>query len=228
MKHTPIKLPYALDALEPFLSKETLHYHYDKHHAGYVNKLNMLIQNTEYETMSLKSIITQSEGAIFNNAAQTFNHNFYWNSLSPTKTLPSKALEQKIIEVFGSMQEFKELFLKSAAGNFGSGWTWLILDQHGHLQIVNTSNADTPIAHHKTPLITCDVWEHAYYLDYKNARPNYLEAFYDHINWDNASKVFENTEHLNQVGLSGIINNDIDDEMSDYLDDLQRQEDVSS
>lgn len=228
MKHVPIKLPYALDALEPFLSKETMHYHYNKHHAGYVNKLNALIQNTEYDTMSLKSIITHSEGAIFNNAAQAFNHNFYWNSLSPVKTAPSKALKQKIVEVFGGMEQFRDQFLKSAADNFGSGWTWLMLDQHEHLHVVNTSNADTPVAHHNTPLIACDVWEHAYYLDYKNARPDYLQAFYDHINWDNASKIFENTEHLNQVGLSSIISNDPDDEMSDYLDELQRQEDVSS
>lgn len=228
MKHTPIKLPYAMDALEPFLSKETLHYHYDKHHAGYVNKLNTLIKNTEYDAMSLKSIITQSEGAIFNNAAQAFNHNFYWSSLWYEKTVPSKALKEKIIEVFGDMDKFKETFIQSAVDNFGSGWTWLMLDQHEHLRITNTSNADTPIAHHNMPLIACDVWEHAYYLDYKNVRLDYLKAFYEHINWDNASKIFDNTEHLNQVGLSSIINNDPDDGMSDYLDELQQAEDVSS
>jgi len=228
MKHTLANLPYSMNALEPFLSKETIHYHYDKHHAGYVNKLNSLIKDTEYEDMSLEYLIMQSDGAIFNNAAQTFNHNFYWNCLSPTKTSPSEMLEKKIIEVFGSMREFQDKFIQSALTNFGSGWTWLILDQHEHLQIINTSNADTPVVHHNTPLITCDVWEHSYYLDYKNVRVDYLKAFYEHINWDNASKIFENTEHLNQIGLSSIINNDPDDLMSDYLDELQQAEDVSS
>ncbi|WP_304542787.1 superoxide dismutase [Sulfurimonas microaerophilic] len=228
MKHSLPALPYKSDALEPFLSEQTLLFHHKKHHAGYVNKLNSLIEGTDYETMSLEYIISQSEGAIFNNAAQIFNHNFYWNCLSPTKTTPSDALAQKISEVFGSMEKFKEEFLNAAVGNFGSGWTWLIIDQHEHLKIVNTSNANTPIAHSQTPLLTCDVWEHAYYLDYKNERLKYLEGFWEHINWDNVSKVYADKEHLNVIGLAGIVNNDPDDLMSDYLDELQHQEETSS
>lgn len=228
MKHTLIALPYAIDALEPFLSQETLTYHHQKHHAGYVNKLNALIKDTDYEDMGLKQIIAQSEGAIFNNAAQVFNHNFYWSCLSPTKTTPSDALAKKISEVFGTIAQFKEEFLNAALNNFGSGWTWLILDQHEHMKIVNTSNAQTPITHSQTPLLTCDVWEHAYYLDYKNERARYLEGFWEHVNWDNVSKIYEDKEHLNYIGFSGIVNNDPDDPMSDYLDELQHQEDVSS
>lgn len=228
MQHTLAALPYAMDALEPFLTQQTLFYHHEKHHAGYVKKLNTLILGTEYEEMSLEYIITQSEGAIFNNAAQTFNHNFYWNCLSPDTTMPSDALLRKITEVFGGMEKLKETFINAALTNFGSGWTWLVLDQHEHLKILNTSNAQTPIAHNETPLLTCDVWEHAYYLDYKNERAKYLEGFWQHINWDNASKIFEDKEHLNVVGLSAIINNDPDDPMSEYLDELQKQEEISS
>ncbi|UCN00284.1 superoxide dismutase [Sulfurimonas sp. SWIR-19] len=228
MQHKLTDLPFPPDALESFLSQETLFYHHQKHHAGYVKKLNELIKDTEYEQMSLEQIITQSDGAVFNNAAQTFNHNFYWNCLSPTATVPSDALLRKITDVFGSMEKLKEAFLNAALTNFGSGWTWLVLDQHEHLKIVNTSNAQTPIAHHETPLLTCDVWEHAYYLDYKNERAKYLDAFWEHINWENASKIFADKEHLNAVGLYGIVNNDPDDPMSDYLDELQRAEEISS
>lgn len=228
MIHTLADLPYSLEALEPFLMKETLYYHHEKHHAGYVNKLNGLIKGTEYEEMSLEYIITQSDGAIFNNAAQTFNHNFYWNCLSPVATQPSDALLRKIIDTFGSMDKLREEFLASALNNFGSGWTWLVLDQHEHLKIVNTSNAQTPIAHHETPLLTCDVWEHAYYLDYKNERVKYLDGFWEHINWENASKVFEDKEHLNAIGLYAIVNNDPADPMSNYLDELQKGEEITS
>lgn len=228
MLHKLVDLPYAPDAFEPFLSKETLFYHHQKHHAGYVNNLNNLIKGTEYEDMSLEYIITQSDGAIFNNAAQTFNHNFYWNCLSPEPSEPSAALLQKITAVFGSMEAFKEKFLHAALTNFGSGWTWLVLDQHEHLKIVNTSNAQTPITSDETPLLTCDVWEHAYYLDYKNERVKYLDGFWEHINWENASKVFEDKEHLNVIGLYAIVNNDPDDPMADYLDELQKEEEVSS
>ena len=228
MKHTLAALPYAMDALEPFLTKETLLYHYEKHHAGYVKKLNTLIQGTEYAEMNLEYIITQSNGAIFNNAAQTFNHNFYWNCLSPSVTTPSDTLLRKITDIFGNMEKLKEAFVDSALHNFGSGWTWLVVDQHEHLKIVNTSNAQTPITSDEIPLLTCDVWEHAYYLDYKNERARYLEGFWQHINWENASKVFENKEHLNVIGLYAILNNDPDDPMSDYLDKLQGEERVSS
>ncbi|MBD3796152.1 MAG: superoxide dismutase [Campylobacterales bacterium] len=200
MKHLLPALPYEANALEPFLSQQTLFYHHTKHHAGYINKLNGLIEGTEFETMGLKQIITQSDGAIFNNAAQAFNHNFYWHCLSPTKTTPSEPLVQKIELHFGSFEAFKKEFLSAALNNFGSGWTWLVLDQHEHLEIVNTSNAQTPVAHFLTPLLTCDVWEHAYYLDYKNERAKYLEGFWEHINWDNVSKIYADKEHLNVIG----------------------------
>jgi superoxide dismutase, Fe-Mn family len=228
MKHTLPALPYETNALEPFLSEQTLNFHHKKHHAGYINKLNGLIENTDFETMNLEYIISQSDGAIFNNAAQVFNHNFYWNCLTPKKTTPSDPLVQKISEVFGSMDEFKKLFIDAALSNFGSGWTWLVIDQHEHLKILNTSNAQTPIAHSITPLLTCDVWEHAYYLDYKNERAKYLEGFWEHINWHNVSKIYEDKEHLNVIGLAGVLNNDPDDPMSDYLDELQHQEEISS
>ncbi|MEJ2373389.1 MAG: superoxide dismutase [Sulfurimonas sp.] len=228
MKHTLPALPYGTNALEPFLSEQTLNFHHKKHHAGYINKLNGLIENTDFETMNLEYIISQSDGAIFNNAAQVFNHNFYWNCLTPKKTTPSDPLVQKISEVFGSMDEFKKLFIDAALSNFGSGWTWLVIDQHEHLKILNTSNAQTPIANSITPLITCDVWEHAYYLDYKNERAKYLEGFWEHINWNNVSKIYEDKEHLNVIGLAGVLNNDPDDPMSDYLDELQHQEEISS
>lgn len=201
MTHVLMDLPYSQEALEPFLMKETLYYHHEKHHAGYVNKLNGLIKGTKFEDMSLEHIITQSDGAIFNNAAQTFNHSFYWNCLSPVPTQPSDALLQKIVDTFGSMDKFKEEFSASALNNFGSGWTWLVVDENKELKIINTSNAQTPIANDETPLLTCDVWEHAYYLDYKNERAKYLDGFLEHINWDSASKVFEDKEHLYAIGL---------------------------
>jgi len=228
MKHNLPPLPYPMDALDPFLSEETLQYHHGKHHAGYVNKLNTLIEGTDFEEMSLEYIISQSEGAIFNNAAQVFNHNFYWNILSAKPMRPSMLLEKKITETFGSMEAFKEEFTTSALTLFGSGWTWLVMDQHKHLHIVNTSNAQTPLSEHHTPLITCDVWEHAYYIDYRNDRAKYIEAYWQHINWDNASKFYESREHLNMVGLDSVINNDPDDPMSDYLDDLQGSEETPS
>lgn len=197
MKHTLMTLPYPMDALEPFLTQETLFYHHEKHHAGYVNKLNALIAGTEYEDMQLEAIIKKAEGAILNNAAQTFNHNFYWNSLTNEKTNPSEALLTKLVDTFGSMQKFKEEFLDAALNNFGSGWTWLIVDAHGALKILNTSNAQTPIRGDDLPLLTCDVWEHAYYIDYRNERAKYLEGFWEHVNWENVSKIFEAT-HCNK------------------------------
>ncbi|OQX73397.1 MAG: superoxide dismutase [Fe] [Campylobacteraceae bacterium 4484_4] len=228
MKHHLPELPYGMNALEPFLSKETLEYHYGKHHAAYVANLNRLIEGTDYETMSLEYIITQSEGSLFNNAAQTFNHNFYWECLTPEKTRPSETLEHALTETFGSIEQFKKAFSEAAASLFGSGWTWLILDPHEHLQIVNKSNADTPIVHRHTPLLTLDVWEHAYYIDYRNARAAYIEKFWDFVNWKTMSRIYEEKEHTNIPGLSAIPNNDPDDPMADYLDEMQQDEEAST
>ncbi len=181
-------LPYAKDALAPTLSEETLEYHYGKHHNTYVVNLNKLVENTEYADMSLEEIIMKSSGGIFNNAAQIWNHTFYWNSLSSNGGgAPEGALADAINAAFGSFEEFKNQFNQSAATNFGSGWTWLCKNEQGNLEIVNTSNAGCPLTEGKTPLLTVDVWEHAYYIDYRNARPKYLESFWNLVNWDFAN-----------------------------------------
>jgi len=178
-----------MDALQPHISAETLEYHYGKHHATYVDKLNGLIPGTEFESASLEEIIKKASGGIFNNAAQVWNHTFYWNCLSPNGGgEPSGALFESINATFGDFSKFKEQFSQSAVNNFGSGWTWLVKNSSGSLEIVNTSNAANPITDNKTPLLTCDVWEHAYYIDYRNARPKYVEAFWSLVNWDFVSK----------------------------------------
>ncbi len=187
MKHQLIKLPFDKKALEPNISAETIEYHYGKHHTKYVDTLNELITGTQFENKPLTDIIKTSSGPIFNNAAQVFNHNFYWLGISPTKTTPSAELKGLIDKHFGSMENFKEEFLSSAAKLFGSGWTWLVLENN-ELKIVSTGNADTPIKNDIAPLLTCDVWEHAYYIDYRNARPQYLEKWWNVINWYFASK----------------------------------------
>ncbi len=185
MEHKLPKLPYSMDALEPIISKETLEYHYGKHHQAYVNNLNKLIVGTEFEDMSLEDVILKSSGGIFNNAAQVFNHTFYWNCLSPDGGGEAKGkLLDAINEKFGSFAEFKEKFAQTAIGTFGSGWAWLVKDQNGNLELVSTSNAGNPLTEGKTPLLTCDVWEHAYYIDYRNARGSYVEKFWDLVNWD--------------------------------------------
>ena len=184
-------LPYAIDALAPTISKETLEYHYGKHHQTYVTNLNNLIAGTEFESASLEDIIKKSSGGVFNNAAQVWNHTFYWNSLSPNGGgEPSGKLAEAINAKWGGVAAFKEAFNKSAAGNFGSGWTWLVKKADGSVDIVNTSNAATPLTTGDTALLTCDVWEHAYYIDYRNARPKYLENFWALVNWDFAAKNF--------------------------------------
>jgi len=188
MAFTLPPLPYELDALAPTISKETLEYHYGKHHQAYVTNLNNLVAGTEFESASLEDVVKKSSGGIFNNAAQIWNHTFYWNILSPNGGgEPTGALLDAINAKWGSVDGFKEAFNKSAAGNFGSGWTWLVKKADGSLDIVNTSNAATPLTTADVPLLTCDVWEHAYYIDYRNARPKYLESFWGVVNWSFAA-----------------------------------------
>jgi Fe-Mn family superoxide dismutase len=183
------ELPYAKNALEPHISAETLEYHHGKHHAAYVANLNKLVAGTEHEGKPLEDIITSSDGGIFNNAAQIWNHSFYWNCLSPSGGgSPSGDLGKAIDDTFGSFDAFQEKFTASAIGNFGSGWTWLVKNADGSIEIVNTSNAGSPLTNGQVPLITCDVWEHAYYIDYRNARPAYLGAFWNLVNWEFANK----------------------------------------
>lgn len=186
MAHELPPLPYAKDALAPHISAETLEFHHDKHHATYVTNLNKLIAGTEFENLSLEEIVKKAPaGGIFNNAAQVWNHTFYFNCMGPNGGgQPGGALADAIGKAFGSFAEFKEKFNASGAGNFGSGWTWLVKNGDGSVEIVNTSNAATPLTGDQTPLLTCDVWEHAYYIDYRNARPKYLEAFWNVVNWD--------------------------------------------
>lgn len=191
MAHTLPALPYAMDALAPIISKETLEFHYGKHHQAYVTNLNNLIPGTEFESASLEEIVKKSSGGIFNNAAQVWNHTFYWNSMAPNAGgEPTGKLADAIKAKWGSVAAFKEAFNKSAAGNFGSGWTWLVKKADGSLDIVNTSNAATPLTTTDVALLTCDVWEHAYYIDYRNARPKYLESFWSLVNWSFAAKNF--------------------------------------
>ena len=181
-------LPYAKDALAPHISAETIEFHYGKHHQTYVTNLNNLIPGTEFEGLSLEEIVKKSSGGIFNNAAQVWNHTFYWHSLSPNGGgAPTGGLANAIDRTFGSFDEFKEAFTKTAVTTFGSGWAWLVKKPNGGLALVSTSNAATPLTEGLTPLLTCDVWEHAYYIDYRNVRPKYLEAFWALVNWEFAS-----------------------------------------
>ena len=191
MAHQLPALPYANDALAPTISAETIEYHYGKHHQTYVTNLNNLVPGTEFENASLEDIIMKASGGIFNNAAQVWNHTFYWNCLSPNGGgAPSGALADAINSAFGSFDDFKQKFSASAATNFGSGWTWLVKNSDGGVEIVNTSNAGNPMTDGKTPLLTIDVWEHAYYIDYRNARPKYLESVWDIVNWDFVAQNF--------------------------------------
>lgn len=191
MAHTLPALPYAMDALAPTISKETLEYHYGKHHQTYVTNLNNLIPGTEFENLSLEDIIKKSSGGVFNNAAQIWNHTFYWNSLTPKGAgAPSGALADAINSKWGSFDAFKAEFTKLGLANFGSGWTWLVKKADGTLDIVNTTGAGTPLTTDSRALLTIDVWEHAYYIDYRNARAKYVEAFWGIVNWDFAAKNF--------------------------------------
>jgi len=185
------KLPYKMDALEPHISKETLEYHYGKHHATYVRKLQKLIEGSRFENDELESIVRRSKDDTFNNAAQVWNHNFYWQCLSPDGGgAPQDALAKAIEDSFHSFSAFKDIFSSQAAANFGSGWTWLVKRPDSSLAIVDTSNADTPLNSDDVPLLTVDVWEHAYYIDYRNERPKYLQAFWSLVNWKFANENF--------------------------------------
>jgi Fe-Mn family superoxide dismutase len=189
MEHTLPVLPYELNALEPHISKETLEYHYGKHHQTYVTNLNNLIKDSAFAEMSLEGIIKQSSEGVFNNAAQVWNHSFYWNCLGPKGGgQPTGKLANAINGTFGSFDKFKEEFTKKAITTFGSGWAWLVKNSDGSLALVSTSNAGTPMTSNQTALLTCDVWEHAYYIDYRNARPKYVEAFWNLVNWDFVAK----------------------------------------
>ncbi|HTJ91534.1 MAG TPA: Fe-Mn family superoxide dismutase [Pararobbsia sp.] len=190
MEHTLPPLPYAKNALAPHISEETLEFHYGKHHQTYVTNLNKLIPGTEFENLSLEDIVKKSSGGVFNNAAQIWNHTFFWNSLKPAGSQPSGKLADAINAKYGSYDKFKEEFTKVAIGTFGSGWAWLVKKPDGSLDIVSTSNAATPLTTDAKPLLTLDVWEHAYYIDYRNARPKFVEAFWNIVNWDFAAQNF--------------------------------------
>ncbi|MGH8737120.1 MAG: superoxide dismutase [Burkholderiales bacterium] len=192
MEHKLSPLPYAMDALAPHISKETLEFHYGKHHQAYVTNLNNLIKGTEFEKASLEEIVKKASGGVFNNSAQVWNHSFFWSSMKPGGGgKASAALAAAIDKKWGSFDAFKQAFAKSAVGNFGSGWTWLVKKSDGSVDIVNTSNAATPITGAEKPLLTIDVWEHAYYIDYRNARPKFVETFLASLaNWDFAGKNF--------------------------------------
>ncbi|MDO8954552.1 MAG: superoxide dismutase [Fe] [Gammaproteobacteria bacterium] len=182
-------LPFEKNALEPHMSAETLEYHYGKHHKAYVDNLNNLIKGTEFESKSLEDIIKSSSGGIFNNSAQVWNHTFFWHCLSPNAGgAPTGKVLEAINDAFGSFDLFKEKFSKTAITTFGSGWAWLVKNKDGQLDIISTSNAGTPMTEGKIALLTCDVWEHAYYIDYRNARPKFLEAFWNLVNWDFVAK----------------------------------------
>ncbi len=184
-------LPYAKDALAPHISAETIEYHYGKHHQAYVDNLNKLTAGGEFENKPLEEIIRKSSGGIVNNAAQVWNHTFFWNCMKPRGGgAPSGKLADAINKAFGSFEKFKEEFTKTAVTTFGSGWAWLVKNSDGTLALMSTSNAGTPLTSGQTPLLTCDVWEHAYYIDYRNLRPKYVEAFWSLVNWDFAAKNF--------------------------------------
>lgn len=179
------ELPYARDALAPHISEETLNYHYGKHHQAYVNNLNKLVEGTEFQNATLEDVVKQSSGGIFNNAAQIWNHTFYWHSMSPNGGgEPGSDVADALTENFGSVAEFKDEFTKAAATRFGSGWAWLVKNPDGSFDVLSTPNADTPLTTDATPLLTCDVWEHAYYIDTRNDRPKYISNFWNLVNWD--------------------------------------------
>jgi Fe-Mn family superoxide dismutase len=176
-------LPYAKDALEPYMSRETLEYHYGKHHKAYVDKVNSLISGTEFADASLEELVAESAGEIFNNAAQVWNHCFFWNSLSPRRQSPGREVS-RALEALGGLESLQTQFDKAASGLFGSGWTWLVKDARGSLKIMTTANANTPVREGHVALLTCDMWEHAYYIDHRNDRAAYMKSFWPLVNWE--------------------------------------------
>lgn len=188
MKHLLPELPYALDALAPAMSADTLNYHYGKHLQTYLDNVNRMIEGTPFADMKLKDMITKAQGALYNNAAQAFNHIIFFKQLTPTPTTISPLLTQALVARFGSVDAFKSEFSNAAAALFGSGWVWLALDANNVLQIVPEPNAGNPITHNMSPLMCIDVWEHAYYLDYQNRRGDYIKNFWNLVNWDYIEK----------------------------------------
>ena len=188
MAFTLPELPYAREALEPHMSRETLEYHYGKHHKTYVDVANKLIVGTEFENASLEEAVKKSSGKLFNNVAQIWNHTFFWNSLTPKQAAPGKKLADALVKQFGGIDDFKKLFTETAIGTFGSGWAWLVQKPDGSLAVTSTSNAATPLTTADKALLTCDVWEHAYYVDYRNARATYLDHYWSLANWAFAEK----------------------------------------
>ncbi|HAZ14335.1 MAG: superoxide dismutase [Bdellovibrionales bacterium GWA2_49_15] len=189
MEHKLPALPWPKDSLAPHISPETIDFHYGKHHIAYLNKLNDQIKGTEFAELSLEEIIKKAKGPTFNSAAQVWNHTFYWNCMSPKAGgAPNGKVAELINKKWGTFDKFKEVWTNSAVNNFGSGWTWLVKTSSGELDIVNTSNAGCPLTEGQKPVLTIDVWEHAYYIDYRNARANYVAAFWNIINWDFANK----------------------------------------
>ncbi|MDD5212126.1 MAG: superoxide dismutase [Sulfuricurvum sp.] len=226
MQHTLMTLPYEQTALEPYVSAETISFHYGKHHAGYVNKLNTLISGTEYENKTLDYIVHYASGSIFNNAAQIYNHDFYWHGLTASYQNPSVELSDLINRDFGSLEAFKEAFITIAIALFGSGWVWLVVTKENKLSIMQTSNADTPIRHGNIPLLTCDVWEHAYYIDYRNSRADYLENWWKLVNWEFVSNNLSKIENDPVTGYAQPCNDDSD--VCGYVDVMQKDEHIPS
>ncbi len=221
MIHILMDLPFNDNALEPAISQETLAYHHGKHHAGYINNLNRLIKGTKYEDMHLSQIVVAAEGAVFNNAAQVYNHNFYFNGMKSESTSPSRYIINLIDRDFGSLEAFKEIFLETATGLFGSGWVWLSIDGSGSLILESFSNAGNPLLSGHTPLLTCDVWEHAYYIDYRNARAGYLEKWWGLINW---TFVSQNLEFFLESRHGFIDPCNENSDLCDYIDSIERSE----
>jgi len=205
MRHILPELPFPKDSLSPHMSTETLEYHYDKHHRGYVEKLNRLIEGTEFEHLSLEEVVAKSTGEIFNNAAQSWNHGFFWNCLTPERSMPSTTMLGVLEEEFGSFDEFMELFKKTALGFFGAGWIWVVQNQKDKkLGIETTINANSPMRDGKKPILVCDLWEHAYYIDYRNNRSKYLAAYFSVLNWDFASENLISPAPTGLLGRPGI------------------------
>lgn len=227
MQHTLMELPFAKNALEPMLSQETIEYHYGKHHAGYVKKLNAQVEkDSRLEGKTILELVKSEKGGVFNNAAQVYNHDFYWNCLVPNdQEGPSQALEDAMVRDFGSVENCMEEFTQTAATLFGSGWTWLSLNMEGKLVVEKTCNANTPIRYGNVPLLTCDVWEHAFYIDYRNDKAAYINKWWELVNWEFVSQNFDQAkkEDKNYIGPC----ND-NTPVCDYIDELESGERVST